>query len=77
MTKTVCDICGCDNPAYHCVVPMIVVHELYGANHPFKLGEMHQTELKEIDLCWKHGKILAGFLNWLKTAKEGEEYNVL
>ena len=31
MTKTICDICGCDKPVYHCVVPMIVVHEIYGA----------------------------------------------
>lgn len=77
MTKTVCDICGCNNPEYHCVVPMKTVHEIYYANSPFKLGEFHQVELKEIDLCWKHGHILAGFLDWLKTAKEGDEYNVL
>lgn len=77
MKKIVCDICGCDNPEYHCVVPMKTVHEIYYVNSPFKLGEFHQVELKEVDLCWEHGGILAGFLDWLKTAKEGDEYYVL
>ena len=77
MKKIVCDICGCNNPEYHCVVPMKTVHEIYCANSPFKLGEFHQVELKEIDLCWEHGGILAGFLDWLKTAKEGDKFNVL
>ena len=77
MTKTVCDICRCDNPEYHCIVPMRTIHEIYGGKHLSKFGEFRQVELKEIDLCLEHGMMLAGFLEWLKTAKEGEEYNVL
>ena len=75
MTKTVCDICGCDNPEYHCIVPMKVSYDITGQDKLY--GRYIVTELKEIDLCREHSTILANFLNWLKTAKEGEEYNVL
>lgn len=70
MTKTVCDICGRDNPEYHCVVPMRVIHEIYEANGPFKLGEFRQVELKEIDLCWEHGELLANYLTLLQKENE-------
>lgn len=75
MTKTVCDICGCDNPKYHCVVPMKISYDIMAQSNVY--GRYINTELKEIDLCWEHGRILAGFLDWLKTAKEGDEFNVL
>lgn len=74
MTKIVCDVCGCDNVKYHCVVPIEVSYNIMAQD---KLcGRYIDTELKEIDLCWEHGRILANFLEWLKTAKEGDEYNV-
>lgn len=75
MTKTVCDICGCDNVKYRCVVPIKVSYDIMAQD---KLcGRYIDTELKEIDLCWEHGRILANFLEWLKTAKEGDEYDVI
>lgn len=75
MTKIVCDICGRDNPKYHCVVPMKVSYDITAQGNLYE--RYINTELKEIDLCWEHGHLLAGFLDWLKTAKEGDEFNVL
>ena len=76
MTKTVCDICGCD-AKFHCTVPLKVVHDIRDRKNEIKFGEFRTVELTEIDLCDNHAYLLAGFINWLKTAKEGDEFNVL
>ena len=61
MTKTVCDICGCDNKTlYRCELPM------------YRKYEMTSIELSEVDLCSEHYIMLADFIETMK-----EDSNVL
>lgn len=70
MTKTVCDICGCDNPEYHCVVPMYKRYNMMKSG--VKLGEYKTIELTEVDFCTNHYIMIADFIETMK-----EDSNVI
>lgn len=66
MTKTVCDICGCDNKIlYHCELPMYKKYVMTSCGK--ELGKFTKIELSEVDLCSDHYIMLADFI---KTMKE-------
>lgn len=70
MTKTVCDICGCDNAKYRCAVP---VYKQYNMGQlGIKVGEDKKIETTRVDLCNEHYIMLADFIELLK-----ENVNVL
>lgn len=65
MTKTVCDICGCDKAEYCCVVSIYKQYNMEQLG--IKVGEYKKIETIRIDLCSEHYIMLADFI---KTMKE-------
>lgn len=71
MTKTVCDICGCDNKIlYHCELPIYKKYEMISSGKV--VGEFTKIEISEVDLCSEHCIMLADFIETMK-----ENANVL
>lgn len=71
MTKTACDICGCDNKIlYHYKLPMYKKYTVTSCGK--KLGEFTKIEISEVDLCSEHYIMLADFIECIK-----ENVNVL
>lgn len=70
MTKTVCDICGCDNAKYCCAVPLYKQYSVEQLG--IKVGEHKKIETTRIDLCNEHYIMLADFIECMK-----ENVNVL
>lgn len=65
MTKTVCDICGCNNKIlYHCELPMYKKCEMTSSGRV--IGEFTKIELSEVDLCSEHYIMLADFIETMK-----------
>ena len=65
MTKTVCDICGCDNKTlYRCELPMYRKYEMTSCGQV--LGELTKIELSKVDLCSEHYTMLADFIETMK-----------
>ena len=65
MTKTVCDICRCDNKIlYHCKLPMYKMYQMTSCGKV--LGEFTKIELSEVDLCNEHYIMLADFIETMK-----------
>lgn len=64
MTKTVCDICGCDNAKYRCAVPMYKQYNMEQLG--IKVGEYKKIETIQVDLCSEHYIMLADFIETMK-----------
>ena len=65
MTKTVCDICGCDNKIlYHRELPMYKKYVITSCSK--ELMEFTKIELSEADLCSDHCIMLADFIETIK-----------
>lgn len=65
MTKTVCDICGCDNKIlYCCELPMYRKYQMTLCGKA--LGGFPKIELSKVDLCSEHYIMLADFIETMK-----------
>lgn len=64
MTKTVCDICGRDNPKYRCAVPMYKKYNMEQLG--IKVGEYKKIETTQVDLCNEHYIMFADFIETMK-----------
>lgn len=61
MTKTVCDICGCD-ATFHCTVPYFNEYKVGGGCSKVVLAKFSQLEVVDFDLCNEHASMLANFI---------------
>lgn len=66
MTKTVCDVCGCDNPEYHCIVPMYKRYDMM--KNGIKFGERKIITRMEADFYANHCTMLADFIERMKES---------
>ena len=65
MTKTVCDICGCDS-TFHCSVPYFNEYKARGGCPEVTLAKFTQLELVDFDLCSTHASMLANFIRLME-----------
>lgn len=64
MTKTVCDICGCDKAEYCCAVPIYKQYNMEQLG--IKVGEYKKIETTQVDFCNEHYIMLADFIECMK-----------
>lgn len=61
MTKTVCDICGCDS-TFHCSLPYFNEYKAEGGRPKVTYAKFTQLESVDFDLCAMHASMLANFI---------------
>lgn len=65
MTKTVCDICGCDAPVFHhCKLPIYRKYQTTLCGEV--VNEYSKIELVNVDLCSEHYIMIADFIETIK-----------